>query len=297
MKKEKIKMTKLEKKIDFALIISAKKCNPNGDPLIENRPRTDYNSFGEISDVCLKRKIRNRLQNAGENIFIQSQDDAQDDCKSLSERYNKFWNEEKPKSNEVVIKACEKWIDVRTFGQVFAFKKFEKNSNKEETKAKGESKASRGPLSIQTATSIDPVIITTMQIVKSVNSEPSEGKSSDTMGAKHRVEFGLYKTFGSINVDLAEKTGFSYEDAQKIKKALISLFKNDASSARPEGSMEVVKVVWWEHNCASGQYSSAKVHNLLEINKKVDGSPNRPEDYEIKVNSLPNLKGEVLDGE
>lgn len=155
----------------------------------------------------------------------------------------------------------------------------------------------RGPLSIQTATSIDPVTVTTMQIVKSVNSEPSESKASDTMGAKHRVEFGLYATFGSINADLAEKTGFSYEDAQKIKNALKTLFKNDASSARPEGCMEVVKLIWWEHNCPSGQYSSAKVHKLLDIKKKVDGMPSKVEDYEIAIKELPNLKAEVIVGE
>lgn len=96
-------MNKLNK-IDFALVVCAKKCNPNGDPLIENRPRTDYNSFGEISDVCIKRKIRNRLQQEKENIFVQSQDDAQDECKSLSERYNKFLKKIDAKSEDLVKK-------------------------------------------------------------------------------------------------------------------------------------------------------------------------------------------------
>ncbi len=109
-----------------------------------------------------------------------------------------------------------------------------------------------------------------IQITKSTNSEPTkDGKrSSDTMGMKHRVEFGLYVLKGSINHQFAEKTGFSDEDAEMIKQALITLFENDCSSARPDGSMEVVKVYWWKHNCPMGQYSSAKVHRTLKIEEK-----------------------------
>ena len=279
-------MSSLNNKIDFAVIIAVTKCNPNGDPLIENRPRTDYNAFGEISDVCLKRKIRNRLQQGGESIFVQSQDSSDDGYNSLSER---FKGEIKSKNQkESAELACAKWLDVRSFGQVFAFKNVD---------TKGDSLPIRGPVSIQTAVSVEPIVISSMQITKSVNSESKEGKSSDTMGTKHRVEFGLYKTFGSINVELAKKTGFSNDDALKIKEALKTLFRDDESSARPSGSMEVVKVIWWEHNCASGQYSSAKVHKLVEINKKVDGVAIKLSDYEIKVKELPGLKAEIIDGE
>ncbi len=122
----------------------------------------------------------------------------------------------------------------------------------------------RGPVSIHTATSIHPIDISSMQITKSVNTttpkEPNK-KGSDTMGMKHRVDFGVYVCYGSINTQLAEKTGFSREDAEKIKQALISLFENDASSARPDGSMEVVKVVWWEHN----SISSVNIHRPKSI--------------------------------
>lgn len=88
------------------------------------------------------------------------------------------------------------------------------------------------------------------------------------MGMKHRVDFGVYLFKGSINTQLAEKTGFTNEDAGKIKDALISLFENDVSSARPDGSMEVHKVYWWEHNSKLGKYSSAKVHRSLEVKPK-----------------------------
>ena len=137
--------------------------------------------------------------------------------------------------------------------------------------------------------------ITSLQITKSVNSIPGDKKSSDTMGTKHRVDFGVYVTYGSINCQLAEKTGFSDEDASIVKEALLTLFENDASSARPEGSMEVVKLIWWEHNCKSGQYSSAKVHRCLKVERKVE-TPHSIDDYSITVCPLEGLEPEVLDG-
>lgn len=115
------------------------------------------------------------------------------------------------------------------------------------------------------------------------------------MGMKHRVDFGVYVFYGSINTQLAEKTGFTYEDAQKIKEALISLFENDASSARPEGSMEVHKVYWWEHRSKLGQYSSAKVHRSLRVKSRVD-DPKTFDDYTIELDELEGLSVEVYDG-
>ena len=112
----------------------------------------------------------------------------------------------------------------------------------------------RGPVSIQSAFSESPVSVTSLQITKSVNLETAgdpDQKGSDAMGYKHRVDFGTYVTCGSINVQLAQKTGFSKEDAEALKEALRTIFMNDASSARPDGSMEVIRLVWWEHNCAS----------------------------------------------
>ncbi len=99
--------------------------------------------------------------------------------------------------------------------------------------------------------------------------------------------------YGSMNPQLASKTGFSDEDAQAIKDALRTLFVNDASSARPEGSMEVYKVYWWEHNSPNGQYSSAKVHRLLKVEPASD-DPKSIEDYDIALADLPDLKCEVI---
>ncbi|MDD2959747.1 MAG: type I CRISPR-associated protein Cas7, partial [Lachnospiraceae bacterium] len=138
-----------------------------------------------------------------------------------------------------------------------------------------------------------------IQITKSVNSEPGEDgkKSSDTMGMKYRVDFGLYVTKGSINCQLAEKTGFTEDDAEKIKDALISLFENDTSSARPDGSMEVIKVFWWKHNSKSGQCSSAKVHRTLQIKRKdPNGIPASADDYQISVEPIEGLAMEEYEG-
>lgn len=276
----------LDKKIDFAVLVSVVNANPNGDPLNGNRPRTDYRGFGEMSDVCIKRKIRNRMQDMGHGIFVQSDDRRTDDCISLRERAKDL---EKIKSQEEFARvACEKWLDVRSFGQVFAFKKFGCASV-----------GVRGPVSIHQAVSMDPVDACSMQITKSVSGErKSESeRGSDTMGMKHFVRFGLYEIKGSINVQLAEKTGFTWEDAQVVQEALRTLFVNDASAARPDGSMEVVRVYWWVHSCKDGQYSSAKVHRLLKVALKsgVD-MPSSVADYDICLDSLPDLDCQQIEG-
>lgn len=289
-------MTKLEHKIDFVTLISVTNANGNGDPLSGNRPRTDYNGMGEISTVCIKRKIRNRMQDMGNLIFVQSEDrrDHDDKFGSLSERAAAAtdWIKETGITGKELYAetACKKWMDVRSFGQVFAFKSGNDNDD-------GVSVGVRGPVSVHQAISISPVRIEEMQITKSVNGEPGKKRSSDTMGTKCFVRFGLYKIKGAINVQLAEKTGFSQEDAAVVKECLRTLFVNDASAARPEGSMEVVKLFWWEHNCKEGQYSSAKVHRSVHVTpKNPEGIPTCVDDYEITLDELPGLVPEIIDG-
>lgn len=286
-------MTVLTHKIDFKVITSVTNANPNGDPLNGNRPRQNFEGYGEISDVAIKRKIRNRLQDMGEKIFVQSDDRADDGLKSLKDRVdsveelNKIAGDKKKADvNRFSEVACETWIDTRSFGQVFAFKGLEL------------SVGVRGPVSIQTAVSLEPIDINTMQITKSVNSvSEGGGKSSDTMGTKHFVDFGLYVFNGSINVQLAEKTGFTEADAEKIKEALTTLFENDASSARPDGSMAVEKVYWWEHPSKMGKASSAKVHRSVKIEKipEVDRAKSF-DDYTVTVEQLEGIELTVIEG-
>ena len=276
----------LQNKIDFAIIIKVQRANPNGDPLNSNRPRVDYAGYGEISDVCLKRKIRNRMLSLKHAIFVQSDDNKVDNMPSLKARAEseefglgkEAFNAKKHKPEDTARLACAKWLDVRTFGQLFAFKGDSKD---------GVSIAIRGPVSIQSAFSVSPVAVSSIQITKSVSGEGDGAKkSSDTMGMKHRVDNAIYVTYGSMNPQLAERTGFSDEDAEIIKDILPKLFEGDASSARPEGSMSVEKVFWWKHNCKSGQYSSAKVHKTLTVND--DGS--------FSLENLEGLTPEVIDG-
>lgn len=281
----------LQNKIDFVAFASVTMANPNGDPLNGNSPRTSYNGLGEMSDVCIKRKIRNRMQDLGQAVFVQSADRCDDGFGSLSDRASSVLGKIKD-TDEYAKTACDTWLDVRAFGQVFAFK------SKKDKNESGVSVGVRGPVSIHQAVSISEVMIDDMQITKSVNGESSEkGRSSDTMGMKHFVRFGLYKIKGSINVQLAEKTGFTEEDAEILKQCLSGLFVNDASTARPEGSMEIVKLYWFRHNCKDGQYSSAKVHRSVDAKLiSADALPGSVDDYEFICEPLPGLEPEIIDG-
>lgn len=293
-------MTTLQNKIDFAIILRVKNANPNGDPLNGNRPRTDYSNFGEMTDVSIKRKIRDRLlerwvtngkNDDGNMIFVQSDDRKADEARSLRERAELVLGKDlgAPKTAE---KACEKWIDVRAFGQLFALKSNKKAGKKKDDGSDDEGDTGvsigiRGPVTVQSAFSVEPIDITSTQITKSVSGEGDGTKrGSDTMGMKHRVDQGVYVFFGSMNPQLAERTGFTDMDAETIKQIFPRLFENDESSARPAGTMEVLKVVWWKHNCKPGQHSSAKVHRTLAVNP--DGS--------YSLSNLQGLTPEEIEG-
>lgn len=295
-------MNTLQNKIDFAVILRVKNANPNGDPLNGNRPRTDYSNFGEMSDVSIKRKIRDRLlerwvndgrkENDGNMIFVQSDDRKADDAKSLRARAEAGLGKELG-SEKTAELACKKWLDVRAFGQLFALKSNKKAGKKSEDGSddEGDSGVSigiRGPVTVQSAFSVEPIDITSTQITKSVSGEDTkDGKrSSDTMGMKHRVDKGVYVFFGSMNPQLAEKTKFSDQDALAIKSVLPRLFENDESSARPAGTMQVLTVVWWDHGQKLPKYSSAKVHRSLRVN--ADGG--------VDGGELDGLKPELIPG-
>jgi len=282
-------MTTLQNKVDFALIFTVRHANPNGDPLNGNRPRTDYDGIGEVTDVCLKRKLRDRLMEKGQSIFVQSDDRKTDNETSLRNRAENVLGKtafsKSANKDETARQACSTWFDVRAFGQVFAFGKSNDGG--------GVSIPVRGPVTIQSAFSLQPVQVTSTQITKSTSGEGDGSKrGSDTMGMKHRVDRGVYQTFGSINPQLAERTGFTDADADLIKSLLPRLFENDASSARPEGSMQISKVIWWHHDCKAGQYSSAKVHGslrqLLDEEGNFDAAALRA--------TLPGLEPEIIDG-
>ncbi len=324
-------MSTLQHKIDFAVILRVHHANPNGDPLNGNRPRIDYTGYGEISDVCLKRKIRDRLMELEDEsrkklveIFVQSDDRKNDPCRSLRARAESAEyglgkqafafakSKKKPKKDaesrdapnaapaelaqmgKTVDAACAKWFDVRAFGNLFAWssgtsKKSEDDNAEasEDASGAGISIPIRGPVTVQSAFSLEPVDVTSTQITKSVSGDGDGTKrGSDTMGMKHRVDKAVYVFYGSMNPQLAERTGFSDADAEVIKQVLPKLFENDASSARPDGSMEVLKVLWWRHHSRARQYSSAKVHRSLRPSP--DGS--------YTLDPLKDLVPEEIDG-
>ncbi|HEL0618895.1 CRISPR-associated protein [Streptococcus equi subsp. zooepidemicus] len=241
----------LEHKIDFMVTVEVREANANGDPLSGNMPRTNAKGYGLMSDVSIKRKIRNRLQDMGQSIFVQANERIEDEFRSLENRFSAQFDKN-DKDDDIERRANELWLDVRSFGQVFTYLK--------------KSIGVRGPVSISMAKSLEPVVISSLQITRSTNGMEPKGdssRSSDTMGTKHFVDYGIYVIKGSINAHFAEKTGFSEEDADIIKQALVSLFENDASSARPEGSMRVREVFWFTHSSKLGNVSSARVFDLL----------------------------------
>ena len=274
-------MTDFKNKIDFIATIVVENANPNGDPLNGNYPRTDLDGYGIISDVAIKRKIRNRMQDEEQEIFVKSNERINDGFRSLERRYQNVFTEKGKESDEDVYKrACEKWIDVRSFGQVITFDK--------------KSIGIRGPVSISMAKSLSPVNATSMQITRSTNGQESDKKASDTMGTKPFIDFGVYIVKGSINAFFAEKTGFTRADAAIIKESLRTLFVNDASSARPEGSMDVKDIYWFEHPTKTGVLSSSKVFDLLQYNEIGLLEAKKYEDYEIRLDEEKRAHAESL---
>ncbi|MEZ7571137.1 type I-C CRISPR-associated protein Cas7/Csd2 [Streptococcus anginosus] len=281
----------LEHKIDFMVTVEVREANANGDPLSGNMPRTNAANQGLISDVAIKRKIRNRMQDLGHTIFVQANDRIEDGLNSLEKRFKTQFTG-KESDEEINEKANQLWMDVRSFGQVFTY-------------LKDRSFAIRGPVSVSMAKSLDPIIISSLQITRSTNGvEPKKasGRSSDTMGTKHFVEYGVYVIKGSINPNFAEKTGFSDEDAEVIREALVSLFENDASSARPEGSMRVREVFWFIHSSKLGNVSSARIFDLLEFDKEKQDKDSY-QDYTIHLNQeklaeyeAKGLQVEIIEG-
>lgn len=281
-------METLQNRIDFCGIISAERCNPNGDPLNGNIPRQTFDGHGIISDVCLKRKIRDRLSEEGHDIFVKRQEDLQEGQTSLQglTKAVPALQEALKSKNEKLYKkiACERWIDVRAFGQVFAFKEKERT---------GVSISVRGPVSIQDAVSLSYVDVIQKGLTKAVNTNEPKGdveKASDTMGFRYQIDHGAYIFRGSMYPQLASLTGFTYEDALAVKKAMTFMFLNDATSARPSGSIYLDKLYWWEHNCPNGQYSPAKVFRTLKF-MPMDTAPY----YDVEVDNLPGLVPEAID--
>lgn len=296
----------MNNKIDFMAIVTVENANPNGDPAGGNRPRQHYDGTGFITPVCIKRKLRNRLQDMGRNILIQQNNRPGTEFSSIVERLNSVpeikearKNKAKDKKSKdsgnntaLVEKICQYYEDVRAFGATIVLQKKSENES-------GDSVGIRGPVTIQTVPSIDSVDVEDVQITKSTNSTPEDKKGSDTMGHMYCVRYGIYVIKGSINPLLAKGTGFSEEDMNDIKEALRTLFVNDESAARPSGSMNVYKLYWWKQDAQNIRYSSKKLFDTVKIKKKnPDEVINSTDDIEITVEKLPDgdITPEIIEG-
>lgn len=282
----------IERRIDFLIVITVEKCNPNGDPLSGNIPR-QYDGHGEISDVCLKRKIRNRMQDMGHSILNQSNERSDDGFYSIKDRVNaceefknamsKKYKNIHEKVNDLREIACRTWMDVRCFGQVFMLK--------------GGGDVSfpvRGPVSITFAKSIAPISFEQIQITKSLNLEMSETqvRDSTTMGLKYIIDKGAYVAKGSIFPQLASLTGFSHDDAGVIHECLKTLFENDASAARPSGSIGIHRLYWWDYKDVK------KIPSSMAAFRTISFEPTEEYPfYTVKENFIPGFEPEIYIGD
>ena len=272
----------IKSRVDFVLVFSVDNANPNGDPGYDNRPRMDaYTGHGFITDVCLKRKIRNRVEmmkelNDGHDIWGRSGTylretlgDALDTIRK--EKEYKELKTDKDKANYERRRLCKQFFDIRAFGGVLTS---DSESEGEEgqatnTQKKTKSKVSqiRGPVSIQYAKSVAPIVVEDDEITRvcPTKFDPKKPDKQTEMGRKKRIPFAVYVAKGSVSARLAEGdkgTGFSVEDLNLLKEATKTLFLNDESTARPIGSMIMQKGVFFTHS--SVKDGDEAVHKTLE---------------------------------
>lgn len=278
-------------RVAFVILLQVNNANPNGDPLQGNMPRTTMDGYGKMTAVCIKRKIRDRLQEMGQPIYIVSDSRADDGYKSINSRIadNPAIAEAiKQRDKDAVSSALlDSYIDARAFGGVIAGFKSKKGD--------GLSIGIRGAVSICDAISVCPVMITEDQITKSVNQEGDTGEmSSDRFGTRYTVDHGLYVIKGTVNPYFAERNRFTKEDWENVRQALINLCDNDESSARPAGSMAVRKAIFWHGDMTNNGIS--RLFDSVKISVKEDVSlPASYSDYDVTIDSLDGITPEVID--
>lgn len=265
-------------RVDFMGLIGVSYANPNGDPYNNNRPRTDSDGYGIISDVCIKRKLRDRIAEYGESILVSP---PTDECDSLSYRIKKL---NATADEKFALKACAQWYDVRAFGQMFCGINYKRRII-----------SVRGAVSIQHAVSVHPVELVELPITRCIGAKGEKPCDSDTMGCRCVVKYGLYLLKGSVCAsDTAKRNRFNVADVLTLLSALENLFDNDASVSRPKGSMTMERLYVWRHNSQLGQYPAAKVFSTIQP-KLREGceSPRKFSDYIIEEHQLDGLIPEI----
>ena len=284
-------MSVINNKYDFSIFFDVQNGNPNGDPDANNMPRIDPETgYGIVTDVCIKRKIRNYVEmvkkdSAGYDIYIRQGAVLNDqDKRALDELGIKNFDKEvKEKKTDIDIKVrdfmCRTFFDVRTFGAVMTtFMKGALNSGQV-----------RGPVQLCFAQSIDPVVprdITLTRVALATAAEAKEKRG--TMGGKSIIPYGLYRMDGFVSANLARTTGFSQEDLQILWESIINMFEDDHSAAR--GKMVVRKLFVFKHDSIYGNAPSWKLFDSIKVRRKDSVTvPRCFEDYEIDfdANSIP----------
>ena len=270
-------MSALNNRIDFVYLFDVQDGNPNGDPDAGNLPRVDAETgMGLVTDVCLKRKVRNYVQVAkgctdGFDIFIKEKAVLNKLIDKAHEEENVKHAAEKDKTAEAQTVMCRKYYDIRSFGAVMSTGK---NAGQV-----------RGPIQFTFARSIDPIAamehsITRMAVATEEEAIKQKGDNR-TMGRKATVPYGLYLCHGFISANLAKQTGFSEEDLELFWDALKNMFDVDRSAAR--GLMSAQKLIVFKHTSMLGNAPANKLFDLVKVEKKCEGAPRKFEDYRVII--------------
>lgn len=280
-------MSELNKRIDFVYIFDVQDGNPNGDPDAGNLPRVDAETgMGLVTDVCLKRKVRNYVQVAkglseGYDIFIKEKAVLNTLIEKAHD--NSDVKAAKDKTEAARMYMCQNYYDIRTFGAVMSTGK---NAGQV-----------RGAVQMTFARTVDPIAssehsITRMAVATEKEAEKQSGDNR-TMGRKATVPYGLYVCHGFISANLAKQTGFTEEDLELFWDALKNMFDVDRSAAR--GLMSAQKLIVFRHESALGNAPANKLFDLVNIKKNCDGAPRSFSDYTVTIHEENLPKGVSVD--
>ena len=279
----------IKNRYEFVIFFDVENGNPNGDPDAGNMPRIDPESgYGLVTDVCLKRKIRNYVETVKENeegyqIYIREDvplnrsDKKAFEYLNIDADDNKKLKELKKKDPDADLKIrdfmCRNFYDIRTFGAVMTtFVKASLNCGQV-----------RGPVQLGFARSIDPIVSQEITITRvAITTEDDAANKSTEMGRKNIVPYALYRAEGYISANLARKvTGFSEEDLELLWEAIVNMFEHDHSAAR--GKMAVRRLIVFKHSKELGDCPSYKLFDAVEVKRKEDVVyPRKYQDYEVR---------------
>lgn len=275
----------LDKRYEFVLFFEVENGNPNGDPDAGNMPRIDpETSQGLVTDVCLKRKVRNYVELAKKgvksgdqsfDIYVRENAVLNDINEEAYRNLNikpesKKLPKDSDKAKSVIKYMCDRFYDIRAFGAVMTT---EINCGQV-----------RGPIQFGFAKSLDQIVPQEITITRMAVTNKKDAEKERTMGRKHVVPYALYRAEGYISAPLAEKTGFTDEDLKLFWDALLEMFEHDHSAAR--GKMSSRKLVIFEHETALGNAPAHKLFDLVTVKRNDDQKPPRAfTDYSININS------------